>query len=129
MPIAIGAGVGKGRTIAGLVMENWRRGRRKHLWLSIGSDLRLDARRDLDDAGGTDIKIHALNKLPYLPLDTPRVCPSFLASTSVLWHYIDLSNASTGGCQGGRHLPDLLLPHILFRYGALALPTAPRLVW
>ena len=68
-----GAGVGKGRTIAGLVMENWRCGRRRHLWLSIGSDLRIDARRDLDDAGGTDIEVHPLNKMPYAKLDSDKV--------------------------------------------------------
>lgn len=50
--IGDGAGVGKGRTIAGLVLENWKAGRRKHLWLSVGSDLKFDARRDLDDVGG-----------------------------------------------------------------------------
>lgn len=50
--IGDGAGVGKGRTIAGLVYENWKRGRRRHLWISIGADLRVDARRDLDDVGG-----------------------------------------------------------------------------
>jgi hypothetical protein len=48
-----GAGVGKGRTIAGLIWENWKHGRRKALWISIGSDLKYDARRDLDDVGAT----------------------------------------------------------------------------
>lgn len=50
--IGDGAGVGKGRTIAGLILENWRAGRRRHLWLSVGSDLKFDARRDLDDVMG-----------------------------------------------------------------------------
>ncbi|KAL9397900.1 hypothetical protein Peur_012153 [Populus x canadensis] len=48
--IGDGAGVGKGRTIAGLIWENWHHVRRKALWISVGSDLKLfDARRDLDD--------------------------------------------------------------------------------
>ena len=47
-----GAGVGKGRTIAGLILENWRHGRHKHLWLSVGSDLKIDSQRDLNDVGG-----------------------------------------------------------------------------
>ena len=47
------------------MIENWRVGRRKHLWVSIGSDLRLDTRRDLDDVGAADVPVHALNKLPY----------------------------------------------------------------
>ena len=63
--IGDGAGVGKGRTIAGLIVENWAHGRRKHLWISVGADLKFDAQRDLDDAGAVDIELHALNKLPY----------------------------------------------------------------
>ncbi|KAI9161515.1 hypothetical protein LWI28_018189 [Acer negundo] len=49
--IGDGAGVGKGRTIAGLIWENWHHGRKKALWISVGSDLKFDARRDLDDVG------------------------------------------------------------------------------
>ncbi|PIA37650.1 hypothetical protein AQUCO_03000300v1 [Aquilegia coerulea] len=68
-----GAGVGKGRTIAGLIWENWHHGRRKALWISVGSDLKFDARRDLDDVGAKCIKVHALNKLPYSKLDSKSV--------------------------------------------------------
>jgi hypothetical protein len=32
-----GAGVGKGRTIAGLIYENWLRGRRRHMWFSTSN--------------------------------------------------------------------------------------------
>ncbi|XP_050873027.1 protein FORGETTER 1 isoform X1 [Lathyrus oleraceus] len=71
--IGDGAGVGKGRTIAGLIWENWHHGRRKALWISIGSDLKFDARRDLDDAGATCVEVHALNKLPYSKLDSKSV--------------------------------------------------------
>ncbi|XP_051128829.1 protein FORGETTER 1 isoform X2 [Andrographis paniculata] len=68
-----GAGVGKGRTIAGLIWENWQHGRRKAVWISVGSDLKYDARRDLDDVGATCIEVHALNKLPYSKLDSKSV--------------------------------------------------------
>ncbi|KAL6567599.1 udp-glycosyltransferase [Orobanche gracilis] len=68
-----GAGVGKGRTIAGLIWENWHHGRRKALWISVGSDLKYDARRDLNDVGATCVKVHALNKLPYSKLDSKIV--------------------------------------------------------
>ncbi|KAA0054721.1 protein strawberry notch [Cucumis melo var. makuwa] len=71
--IGDGAGVGKGRTIAGLLWENWHHGRRKSLWISVGSDLKYDARRDLDDVGAACIKVHALNKLPYSKLDSKSV--------------------------------------------------------
>ncbi|KAL9146939.1 hypothetical protein ABFS82_13G142200 [Erythranthe guttata] len=68
-----GAGVGKGRTIAGLIWENWHNGRRKAVWISVGSDLKFDARRDLDDVGASCIEVHALNKLPYSKLDSKSV--------------------------------------------------------
>ncbi|XP_022892312.1 protein FORGETTER 1-like [Olea europaea var. sylvestris] len=68
-----GAGVGKGRTIAGLIWENWHQERRKALWISIGSDLKFDSRRDLDDVGATCIEVHALNKLSYSKLDSKSV--------------------------------------------------------
>ncbi|KAB2636953.1 protein strawberry notch [Pyrus ussuriensis x Pyrus communis] len=68
-----GAGVGKGRTIAGLIWENWHRGMKKAVWVSVGSDLKFDARRDLDDVGATCIEVHALNKLPYSKLDSKSV--------------------------------------------------------
>uniref|UniRef100_A0A2P2LR73 PHD-type domain-containing protein n=1 Tax=Rhizophora mucronata TaxID=61149 RepID=A0A2P2LR73_RHIMU len=68
-----GAGVGKGRTIAGLIWENWLHERKKALWISVGSDLKFDARRDLDDVGAPYIDVHALNKLPYSKLDSKSV--------------------------------------------------------
>ena len=77
-----GAGVGKGRTIAGLIMENWRCKRKRHLWLTIGTDLRIDSRRDLDDIGATDIPLHPLNKLPYGQLDSDKVWANPVLTTS-----------------------------------------------
>ncbi|KAK0597074.1 hypothetical protein LWI29_021592 [Acer saccharum] len=71
--IGDGAGVGKGRTIAGLIWENWHHGRKKALWISVGSDLKFDARRDLDDVGAKCVEVHALNKLPYSKLDSKSV--------------------------------------------------------
>ncbi|XP_024532194.1 protein FORGETTER 1 [Selaginella moellendorffii] len=68
-----GAGVGKGRTVAGLIWENWKHDRHKALWISVGSDLKFDARRDLDDIGATSIEVHALNKLPYGKLDSKAI--------------------------------------------------------
>lgn len=46
-----GAGMGKGRTLAGFVLENICRGRKKHVWVSVSSDLYEDAKRDLTDIG------------------------------------------------------------------------------
>lgn len=60
-----GAGVGKGRTIAAIIYENYLRGRRKSIWLSVSSDLKYDAERDLLDIGASKIPVHALNKFRY----------------------------------------------------------------
>nr|XP_034923648.1 protein FORGETTER 1-like isoform X2 [Populus alba] len=59
--IGDGAGMCKGRTIAGLIWENWRHARRKALWISVGSDLKFDARRDLDDVGAAHIEGKSLS--------------------------------------------------------------------
>ena len=55
-----GAGVGKGRQIAALFLENWMQGRKKGIWMSISKDLQHDARRDLDDVDAADIPSEAL---------------------------------------------------------------------
>lgn len=58
-----GAGVGKGRTIAGIIYENYLKGRKKSLWFSVSNDLRYDAERDLSDIGCGRIEVHPLNKV------------------------------------------------------------------
>lgn len=58
-----GAGVGKGRTIAGIIFENYLRGRKKAIWISVSNDLKYDAERDLRDIGANNIDVHALNKV------------------------------------------------------------------
>ena len=49
--IGDGAGVGKGRQISGIILDNYSRGRKRHLWISSSSDLHRDAERDLRDLG------------------------------------------------------------------------------
>ncbi|CAG9462612.1 unnamed protein product [Pedinophyceae sp. YPF-701] len=53
--LADGTGVGKGRTIAAIIWENWLRGRRRHVWLSAKKDLKADAERDFREIGATDL--------------------------------------------------------------------------
>ncbi|VDN09853.1 unnamed protein product, partial [Dibothriocephalus latus] len=60
-----GAGVGKGRTIAGIIYENYLQHRKKAIWLSVSNDLRVDAERDLADVGLGRVKVHSLNKFRY----------------------------------------------------------------
>uniref|UniRef100_A0A672Z6I2 Protein strawberry notch homolog 2 n=1 Tax=Sphaeramia orbicularis TaxID=375764 RepID=A0A672Z6I2_9TELE len=63
--IGDGAGVGKGRTVAGIILENYLKGRKKALWFSISNDLKFDAERDLKDIDAPNIPVHALNKIKY----------------------------------------------------------------
>ncbi|VDO93835.1 unnamed protein product [Soboliphyme baturini] len=63
--IGDGPGVGKGRTIAGIIYENYLLGRKRSLWFSVSGDLKYDAERDLADIGASRIKVHALNKFKY----------------------------------------------------------------
>eukprot|EP00794_Sanderia_malayensis_P014235 gene14235-15720_t len=62
--IGDGAGVGKGRTVAGIIYENYLLGRKRSIWLSVSNDLKFDAVRDLRDIG-CNVAIHALNKFKY----------------------------------------------------------------
>ncbi len=68
--IGDGAGVGKGRTIAGIIYENYLMGHKKALWLSVSNDLKYDAERDFYDIGATRIQVHSLNKLKYAKISS-----------------------------------------------------------
>lgn len=65
-----GAGVGKGRQIAGCAYEHWRTGGRRILWVSVNSDLRIDAQRDLADLGLESLPVYPPrdNKTGSVPL-------------------------------------------------------------
>ncbi|XP_031731076.1 protein strawberry notch homolog 1 isoform X1 [Anarrhichthys ocellatus] len=63
--IGDGAGVGKGRTIAGIIFENYLLGRKRSLWFSVSNDLKYDAERDLRDITAKNISVHSLNKFKY----------------------------------------------------------------
>ena len=40
-----------GRQISGIILDNFSRGRKRHLWISSSTDLHRDAQRDLRDLG------------------------------------------------------------------------------
>lgn len=67
-----GAGVGKGRTIAGIIFENYLKGRKRALWISVSNDLKYDAQRDLRDIGASKIQVHALNKFKYAKINSTQ---------------------------------------------------------
>lgn len=72
--IGDGAGVGKGRTVACIIFENYLQGRKRAVWLSVSSDLKYDAERDLRDVGAPNIKVHALNKMKYAKISGKENC-------------------------------------------------------
>lgn len=59
-----GTGVGKGRQIAAIIMDQWCRGRRRALWISKSASLLEDARRDWTALGGLSIDIQSLDATP-----------------------------------------------------------------
>lgn len=63
--IGDGTGVGKGREISGIIMDNMRQGRKKAVWISINGSLLEDAKRDWSGIGGdpTQIKDFSNTKL------------------------------------------------------------------
>ena len=46
-----GTGAGKGRQSAGIILDNWLRGRRKAVWISKSDKLIEDAQRDWSALG------------------------------------------------------------------------------
>ncbi|HUW35526.1 MAG TPA: strawberry notch family protein, partial [Planctomycetota bacterium] len=60
--IGDGTGAGKGRTICGIIMDNFARGRKKSVWLSKSAGLIDIARGDMGDSGGDPQKMFELRK-------------------------------------------------------------------
>jgi hypothetical protein len=57
-----GTGAGKGRQVAAIILDQWLRGRRKHIWISKTETLLEDARRDWTAVGGLALDIQHLNQ-------------------------------------------------------------------
>ncbi|MFY9294865.1 MAG: bifunctional class I SAM-dependent methyltransferase/DEAD/DEAH box helicase [Methylorubrum rhodinum] len=57
-----GTGAGKGRQVAGIILDNWLRGRRKALWISKSDTLIEDARRDWRHLGQEPLQIVPLSR-------------------------------------------------------------------
>lgn len=60
--IGDGTGVGKGREIAGILLDNWNQGRHKAVWISQNSPLINDAKRDTKGIGWNPDLIYDLSK-------------------------------------------------------------------
>ena len=57
-----GTGAGKGRQVAAILLDQWLRGRRKHVWISKTETLLEDARRDWVAVGGLALDLQHLNQ-------------------------------------------------------------------
>jgi len=58
--IGDGTGVGKGREIAGIIMDNWNHGRKKAVWVTFNGSLFADAGRDMRGIGFDSGKLFKL---------------------------------------------------------------------
>lgn len=62
--IGDGTGVGKGREVAACIRDRWNQGHRKAIWISRGTALLEDARRDHAALGGLSIDIQPIDNFP-----------------------------------------------------------------
>jgi len=90
-----GVGLGKGRQLAGVIVENWLCGRKRHLWVSVSADLMEDAKRDLKDIGFSHIEVKNITKLDYGKLD--KKGPKGIREGVVFATYSALVSSQRGG--------------------------------
>lgn len=57
-----GTGAGKGRQAAGIVLDNWLKGRRRHVWISKSDKLIEDAQRDWSALGQEKLLVTPLSR-------------------------------------------------------------------
>jgi hypothetical protein len=60
--IGDGTGVGKGREVAGIILDNFRRGKKKAIWISYNPKLIKDAVRDWAGLGQDPEQVHDIRK-------------------------------------------------------------------
>jgi len=61
--IGDGTGVGKGREISGIILDNMEQGRKKAVWVSFNDGLLQDAKRDFAGIGGNPDKLFSQGKI------------------------------------------------------------------
>jgi predicted RNA methylase len=57
-----GTGAGKGRQVAGIILDQWLRGCPRHIWVSKNEALLEDARRDWTALGGLPLDVQPLSQ-------------------------------------------------------------------
>ena len=99
--IGDGAGVGKGRTIAGVIFENYLKGRKRAIWVSVSNDLKYDAERDLKDIGAEGIDVHFLSKMKYAKINSQ--INNYVKKGVMYATYSALIGESQGGAQDSKY--------------------------
>lgn len=87
-----GTGVGKGRQVAAIILDNWLKGRKRALWLSKNDELLEDAQRDWGDLGQERLQIVLQGKYA---LGTPIALDEGILFTT----YATLRSAGVNGKQ------------------------------
>ena len=87
-----GTGVGKGRQVAAIILDNWLKGRKRALWLSKNDELLVDAQRDWGDLGQERLQIVLQGKYA---LGTPIALDEGILFTT----YATLRSAGVNGKQ------------------------------
>ncbi|WP_284198472.1 strawberry notch family protein, partial [Azospirillum oryzae] len=68
-----GTGAGKGRQVAGILLDNWLKGRQRALWISKSDTLIEDARRDWSALGQEPLLVTPLSRFrPGVPIALER---------------------------------------------------------
>lgn len=85
-----GTGAGKGRQVAGIILDNWLKGRRRAVWLSVSDRLLEDAQRDWAALGQERLLVTPLSRFR-------QGTPIRLAEGILFTTYATLRSQARGG--------------------------------
>lgn len=88
-----GTGTGKGRQVAGVILDNWIKGRKRAVWLSKNDPLLQDAQRDWSDLGQERLDIVSQGK--YAPGTPITLTEGILFTTYATLRSESAATAST----------------------------------
>jgi predicted RNA methylase len=95
-----GTGAGKGRQVAGILLDNWLKGRRKALWVSKSDKLLEDAQRDWSALGMEKLLVTPLSRFAQ---GTPiRLSEAILFTTYATLRSDERQDARSGSVKASR---------------------------
>jgi predicted RNA methylase len=95
-----GTGAGKGRQVAGILLDNWLKGRHKALWISKSDKLLEDAQRDWSALGMEKLLVTPLSRFAQ---GTPiRLSEGILFTTYATLRSDERQDARSGGVKASR---------------------------